>query len=44
MVSRVKRKLASDEVAVIDKVAKSLQHNVYDAVGIGLHFHGRLRG
>ena len=43
MVKRVLKKLERGEKEVIDKVAKTLQHNIYDAIGIGLHWHGRLR-
>lgn len=43
MVNRIKKKLSRAEIARIDTVAKTLQHNIYDAVGIGLHLHDRLR-
>jgi hypothetical protein len=42
MVRRVKGKLTRDEHARIELPAPSFQHNVYDAVGIGLHRVGRL--
>lgn len=42
MNERVKLRLSADELARIDAPA-SLLHNVLDAVGIGLHYLGRLQ-
>jgi hypothetical protein len=39
--SRVTRALAVEEKASVTWPAKSLCHNVYDAIGIGLHHLGR---
>ena len=45
---RVTRALDGNESAVfaqaLQMYPKSLQHNMYDGVGIGLHLHGRLLG
>ena len=43
MVERVKDRLReSDEIDRVELVSKSLEHNVFDAVGIGLHHLKRL--
>jgi len=43
MTKRIQSKLSQDEINRIDMPAKSLAHNVWDAVGIGLyHTRGRL--
>ena len=42
MVERIKARLSPDEVGRVElPSAKSLQHNVWDAVGIGLHHLNR---
>lgn len=43
MVERIRRRLTPEEYARVDLPARSLRHNVFDAVGIGLHQLGRLR-
>lgn len=42
MNARIKKRLSEDEQRRIDWPAKSLQHNVWDAIGIGLKAVGRL--
>lgn len=42
VVHRVKSRLSAKELARVELPARSLQHNVYDAVGIGLFHLGRL--
>lgn len=44
MQTRIDEALSEDERRVLDsfKIQKSLKHNLYDAVGIGLWFLGRL--
>ena len=42
--ARTKKLLTPAEHAQIDLPIKSLQHNVWDAIGIGLHWHRRRRG
>jgi hypothetical protein len=49
LTKRIRKRLAEDdgvELAVLDaalkNIPKSLSHNVYDAVGIGLYAYGRL--
>lgn len=37
MTERIKLKLSNRELDLVDLPAKSLQHNVWDAIGIGLH-------
>lgn len=40
---RVQQKLSDEEMARIELPAKSYQHNVWDAVGIGMHHMRRRR-
>lgn len=42
MTERIRGRLAPAELARMAPVAKSLEHNVLDAVGLGLHVLGRL--
>lgn len=42
MTERIKRKLSTEEHAVVRSVGAK-DHNTFDAVGIGLHYLGRLR-
>lgn len=43
MVERIKKHLSQEELKRIElPSARSLQHNVFDAIGIGLHHLGRL--
>lgn len=42
MVSRIKGKLSKKELERITLPAKTLQHNVFDAIGIGLKYLNRL--
>jgi hypothetical protein len=42
MLKRIESTLKAQELARIEKTPKSLRHNVIDAVGIGLHYFGRL--
>ncbi len=39
----IEKALSPEELARIEMKPKSLAHNVFDAVGIGLHHFGRLR-
>lgn len=44
MIERIKSRLSPEETARVEiPRAKSLAHNIFDAVGIGLHRLGRLR-
>ena len=43
MVERIQKRLRPDETASVDLPAKSLAHNVWDAVGIGLYHLDRLK-
>lgn len=46
MAARIKKRLSIQELATVEaylrSVSKSLHHNVWDAIGIGLYYHGRL--
>lgn len=42
MITRVQQRITPAEYGRVELPAKSLQHNVWDAVGIGLHRLGRL--
>jgi hypothetical protein len=42
MTERIRGRLSAEERARVAPVARSLEHNVLDAVGIGLHALGRL--
>lgn len=42
MTERIKGRLATSERTSVELPAKALEHNVWDAVGIGLHALGRL--
>lgn len=42
MVERIKSRLTPEELTRVELPAKSLQHNVYDAIGLGLKDLGRL--
>ncbi len=42
LVNRIKGRLTEAELGRINLPAKSLEHNVWDSVGIGLHHLGRL--
>lgn len=42
MCKRVQGRLSPEELAAIDFPIKSLQHNVWDGIGIGLKYLGRL--
>lgn len=44
MCRRVEGRLSVEERARVELPARSLQHNVWDAVGVGLHHLGRLGG
>jgi hypothetical protein len=43
MTERIQSKLSVAEAKTIDLPAKSYQHNVWDAAGIGLHHLRRLK-
>lgn len=43
MVERIQQKLSAKETKRVDLPAKSYQHNVWDAVGIGLHHEKKTR-
>lgn len=42
MTERITERLTADESTRVEKCPASLSHNVYDAIGIGLHVLGRL--
>lgn len=42
MTERIRGRLSAAELGRIQRVAKSLEHNLLDAVGLGLHALGRL--
>lgn len=42
MIERIKSRLSPEELTCVELPAKSLQHNVWDGIGVGLHFLGRL--
>lgn len=42
MVERIKGRLSPDEMDVIDLPSSTVEHNLWDAVGIGLRHAGRL--
>lgn len=42
LIKRIESRLTPEEHARVELPAKSLQHNVFDAIGIGLAFLGRL--
>jgi hypothetical protein len=42
MVERIKGRLTPEELARLEPCSKSLAHNMYDGIGVGLHFLGRL--
>ena len=45
LIERIKSKLSAEEIAAVELPdAASLQHNVWDAVGLGLWHHRRLHG
>ena len=40
-IKRFQKRLSVDELSRIESAPKSLQHNVWDAVGLGLYYMGR---
>jgi hypothetical protein len=43
MIERIKLRLSPEELTCVELPSKSLQHNVWDGIGVGLHFLGRLQ-
>lgn len=44
MQKRIESRLSEEELSRVSWPAKSYRHNVWDAIGIGLHHVGRLKG
>ena len=42
MIERIKKRLSATELNDVHLPIESLAHNVWDAIGIGLHYFGRL--